>query len=574
MARTLLVTNDFPPRAGGIQNYLQALVDRLPPGEIAVYAPSWPGAPEFDAAAPYPVHRHPTSLMLPVPTVARRAARLARAHGASTVWFGAAAPLALLGPYLRRHAGIRRVVASTHGHEVGWSMLPVARQALGRIGRDADVVTVVSRYTRGRFAAAFGPDAALEPLPPGVDAEVFRPDPQARAALRRRYGLGDAPVVTCVSRLVARKGQDQLLRVLPQLRARVPGTRLLLVGDGPGRRAAARGWPTPTASPSTSSSPGPCPPRSCPRTTRSATCSRCPAAPAAVGWTSRAWGSSCWRRRPAGLPVVAGDSGGAPETVREGVTGHVVGGRDTAALADALGGLLADPERARRMGAAGREWMLRDWAMPALVQRLRGLLSGSLAAPAVPGSRPRRAPSGRLVDPGVERGDVVGVLARHDRPPHLQRGGQLPALLGEVAGQDVELADLLGPRHRPVRLLDGGGDLAAQLGVVDEVGRRPVALGLAVLPPPPGQRLGVDVTSAAMKGCPSPTTRTCPTSGFARSRSSSTAGATFLPPAVTMISFLRPVMLQEPVVVELADVTGAEPAVGHRLGGGVRVVPW
>ena len=130
VARTLLVTNDFPPRAGGIQNYLQALVDRLPPGEIAVYAPAWPGAPEFDAAAAYPVHRHPTSLMLPVPTVARRAARLARAHGASTVWFGAAAPLALLGPYLRRNAGIRRVVASTHGHEVGWSMLPVARQAL------------------------------------------------------------------------------------------------------------------------------------------------------------------------------------------------------------------------------------------------------------------------------------------------------------------------------------------------------------------------------------------------------------------------------------------------------------
>ncbi len=116
---------------------------------------------------PYPVHRHPTSLMLPVPDVARRAAQLARAHRASTVWFGAAAPLALLGPHLRRHAGIRRVVASTHGHEVGWSMLPVARQALRRIGDDADVVTVVSRYTRGRFAAAFGPDAALEPLPPG-----------------------------------------------------------------------------------------------------------------------------------------------------------------------------------------------------------------------------------------------------------------------------------------------------------------------------------------------------------------------------------------------------------------------
>jgi len=383
VARTLLVTNDFPPRAGGIQNYLQALVDRLPPGEIAVYAPSWPGAPEFDAAAPYPVHRHPTSLILPVPTVARRAARLARAHGASTVWFGAAAPLALLSPYLRRHAGIRRVVASTHGHEVGWSMLPLARQALGRIGRDADVVTVVSRYTRGRFAAAFGPDAALEPLPPGVDAEVFRPDPQARAALRRRYGLGDAPVVTCVSRLVARKGQDQLLRVLPQLRARVPGTRLLLVGDGPdaarlGRLADTHGVTEHVVFT------GSVPASELPAHHAVGDVFALPCRTRGGGLDVEGLGIVLLEASASGVPVVAGDSGGAPETVREGVTGHVVGGRDTAALADALSGLLADPQRARRWGAAGRDWMLRDWAMPALVQRLHGLLSGSLAAPAGP----------------------------------------------------------------------------------------------------------------------------------------------------------------------------------------------
>ena len=144
MPRTLLVTNDFPPRAGGIQSYLHALAERLPPGELAVYAPAWPGAAEFDAGLGYPVHRHPTSLMLPVPEVARRAAELARAHEAETVWFGAAAPLALLGAGLRRRAGVGRVVASTHGHEVGWSMLPVARQALRRIGRETHVTTGAS----------------------------------------------------------------------------------------------------------------------------------------------------------------------------------------------------------------------------------------------------------------------------------------------------------------------------------------------------------------------------------------------------------------------------------------------
>ncbi len=380
MARTLLVTNDFPPRAGGIQNYLQALVDRLPAGEVAVYAPAWEGARDHDAALPYAVHRHPTSLMLPLPDVAARAAGLARAHAATTVWFGAAAPLAVLGPTLRRTAGVRRVVASTHGHEVGWSMLPGARQVLRRIGRDADVVTVVSRYTRSRVAAAFGPDAALEPLSPGVDAARFRPDPGARAALRRRYGLGDAPVVTCVSRLVARKGQDRLVRALPLLAARVPGVRLLLVGDGPDsgrlrRLAEAHGVTERVVFA------GAVPAADLPAHHAVGDVFALPCRTRGGGLDVEGLGIVLLEASACGLPVVAGDSGGAPETVREGVTGHVVGGRDLPALVDALVGLLADPGRARAMGAAGREWMVRDWALPALVERLRGVLDGHAPRP-------------------------------------------------------------------------------------------------------------------------------------------------------------------------------------------------
>jgi phosphatidylinositol alpha-1,6-mannosyltransferase len=393
VAHTLLVTNDFPPRAGGIQNYLQAMVDRLPAGEVAVYAPAWEGDAEFDATLPYPVHRHPTSLMLPVPDVARRAGALAREHRAETVWFGAAAPLALLGPGLRRTAGIRRVVASTHGHEVGWSMLPGARQVLRRIGRDADVVTVVSRYTRGRIAAAFGPDAALEPLPPGVDAAVFRPDPAARTDLRRRYGLGDAPVVTCVSRLVARKGQDQLVRALPSVRARVPGTRLLLVGGGPDAarlRRLAREHEVAEHVVFT----GAVPATALPAHHVVGDVFALPCRTRGGGLDVEGLGIVLLEASASGLPVVAGDSGGAPETVREGETGHVVGGRDLTALADVLVELLADPDRAARMGAAGRSWMLREWALPALVDRLHGLLGGggtTCASDAV------ASPSGHMV---------------------------------------------------------------------------------------------------------------------------------------------------------------------------------
>lgn len=378
MPRTLLVTNDFPPRTGGIQTYLHELARRLPPGELAVYAPAWPGAAEFDAAFPHPVHRHPTSLMLPVPAVAHRAAELARRHGARTVWFGAAAPLALLGPWLRRHAGIERVVASTHGHEAGWPLLPGARQALGRIGDDADALTTISRWTRDRTAAAFGPAAALVPLPSGIDADRFAPDPAARSRLRGRHRLGAAPVVVCVSRLVRRKGQDVLVRALPRVRVQVPGARLLLVGGGPDadrlhRLVAAEGMAehvvfageVPAAELAAHHAAGdvfalPC------RTRRG-------------GLDVEGLGIALLEAAASGLPVVAGDSGGAPETVHAGVTGHVVDGRCVTAVAEALAGLLADPVRAAAMGAAGRDRMRRDWAWGSRVRTLRGLLAGAQA---------------------------------------------------------------------------------------------------------------------------------------------------------------------------------------------------
>lgn len=375
MPRTLLVTNDFPPRAGGIQQYLQCLADRLPAGELAVYAPSWPGAAEFDATRGYPVHRHPTSLMLPVPSVARRAVALAREHGATTVWFGAAAPLALLGPHLRRRAGIERVVASTHGHEVGWSMVPGGREALRRIGRDTDALTVISRYTRGRFAAAFGPEAVLELLPSGIDTDEFRPDPAARSALRRRYGLGEAPVVTCVSRLVPRKGQDSLIRVLGHVRARVPGARLLLVGDGPYRDRLRRLAAEHDVAEHVVFT-GPVPAGELAAHHAVGDVFALPCRTRGGGLDVEGLGIVLLEAAASGLPVVAGDSGGAPETVCEGHTGHVVPGRDLDALTDVLAGLLADPDRARAMGAAGRAWMLRDWTWPTLVERLQALLTG------------------------------------------------------------------------------------------------------------------------------------------------------------------------------------------------------
>ncbi|HWD06445.1 MAG TPA: glycosyltransferase family 4 protein [Amycolatopsis sp.] len=382
MLRTLLVTNDFPPRPGGIQNYLNSLATRLPADELVVYAPSWEGKTgshvEFDAAAPFEVVRHPTSLMLPTPDVLRRAKQIMRARGCEAVWFGAAAPLALLGQPLRR-AGARRVVASTHGHEVGWSMLPGSRQALRRIGDTADVLTYVSKYTRRRFGAAFGPMAGLELLPSGVDTTVFRPDSAAREEIRTRHGLGDRPTVVCVSRLVPRKGQDMLIRTMPELRKRVPDVALLLVGGGPYRKRLTQlvdelgvaGDVVITGS---------VPWAELPAHYNAGDVFAMPARTRGKGLDVEGLGIVYLEASATGLPVVAGRSGGAPEAVLDEVTGHVVDGRDLAQLKDTLEAVLKDPVRARRMGEAGREWVTDNWRWDRMAARLSGLLDGDPVA--------------------------------------------------------------------------------------------------------------------------------------------------------------------------------------------------
>ena len=375
MPRTLVVTNDFPPRPGGIQSYLHALATRLPDDDLVVYAPAWEGAREFDAAQPFPVVRHPSSLMLPTPGVARRAKEILRAEGCDTVWFGAAAPLALLGPSLRG-AGARRVIASTHGHEVGWSMLPAARQALHRIGSTSDVVTFVSKYTRSRFAAAFGPMAALEHLPSGVDTEQFQPNFAARKEIRTRYGLGDRPTVVCVSRLWPRKGQDMLIRALPAIRRRVPEAALLLVGGGPYEdRLRSLAAQLDVASDVVFA--GRVPQEELPAHYVAGDVFAMPCRTHGRGLDVEGLGIVYLEASASGLPVVAGNSGGAPETVLDGVTGSVVNGRDLTTIATSVADLLADPTWASEMGEAGRRWVSRHWRWSDMARRLSRLLAGS-----------------------------------------------------------------------------------------------------------------------------------------------------------------------------------------------------
>ncbi|MFG3509885.1 glycosyltransferase family 4 protein [Streptomyces sp. NPDC047821] len=353
---------------------MKAVTDRFPPDRVVVYTSAEAGAAAHDAGLAYPVVRDRARMLLPTPRVSARAAALAREHDCDSVWFGAAAPLGLMAGRLRREAGVRRLVATTHGHEVWWARTPGARALLRRIGTGVDAVTCLGASTRGPIGAALGPDARLARLVPGVDAGVFRPggDP---GPVRRRHGLGDAPVVLCAARLVPRKGQDTLIRALPTVRARVPGTRLLLVGSGPYerrlRRLAAEHGVTGAVVFA-----GGHPHAALPPFYAAADVFAMPCRSRKRGLEVEGLGIVYLEAAAAGLPVLVGDSGGAPDAVRDGETGHVVDGRDAGAVAEGLLRLLTDRRAAAAMGEKGREWVRTEWGWDRTYDTLAALLAG------------------------------------------------------------------------------------------------------------------------------------------------------------------------------------------------------
>ncbi|MFI8516563.1 glycosyltransferase family 4 protein [Streptomyces sp. NPDC085481] len=380
MHKTLIVTNDFPPRPGGIQAFLHNMALRLDPERIVVYASTWKRSREgieataaFDAEQPFTVVRDRTTMLLPTPRVTARATALLREHGCESVWFGAAAPLGLMAPALRR-AGARRLVATTHGHEAGWAQLPASRQLLRRIGEGTDTITYLGEYTRSRIAAALTPAAAgrMVQLPPGVDEKTFHPD-SGGAEVRERLGLSDRPVVVCVSRLVPRKGQDTLILAMPEILRRVPDAVLLIVGGGPYeqdlRRLAAR-----TGVAASVRFTGAVPWSELPAHYGAGDVFAMPCRTRRGGLDVEGLGIVYLEASATGLPVVAGDSGGAPDAVLDGETGWVVRGGVPEESADRIATLLLDPELRARMGERGRSWVEERWRWDLLAQRLRELL--------------------------------------------------------------------------------------------------------------------------------------------------------------------------------------------------------
>ncbi len=361
---TLVVTNDFPPRIGGIESFV-AQACRFLDDDVAVLTSTAPGSTPGDAAAPYPIERLPGPL-LPTSSVGAAAADLLRRSGADRVLFGAAAPLALLAPALRS-AGANRIVALTHGHETWWATLPGSRRLLRRIGDEVDVLTTISDYVTARIAPVLSPAGRgrLVRLPPPVDLDVFRPPPGPTSGAPATTGgengteigwRAGGPRVIGVGRMVRRKGFDTLLRAWGRLPSRPAGAahaaQLVLVGDGPERGRLERQVRRERIAGVTFT--GALDPTGVLVELQRSAVFALPYRSRLGGLDPEGLGLAPLEAAACGLPVVVGRSGGAPETVRHGRTGYVVAPDDPYELAARLGDLLAAPDRARALGAAGR----------------------------------------------------------------------------------------------------------------------------------------------------------------------------------------------------------------------------
>ena len=369
MRRALLVTNDFPPKVGGIQSYLRDLCALLPAQQLTVLASSYPGDRDYDRTLPYQVVRFPRRILLPTPGLLSAIVQLVETENIDTVWFGAAAPLAVLARPLRRRCPQLKLVASTHGHEVGWSMLPGSRQVLRIIGDYCDTITYVSKYARNRFAAALGPTVAMEALPGGVDCDVFSPELAPEHSKKHTA----APTVICVSRLVARKGQDKLIAAWPEVCRHIPNAQLQLVGAGPDEdRLRAMVQELQLTGHVTFD--GRVPDEELPAMLRAADLFAMPVRTRGGGLDVEGLGIVYLEAQACGTPVLVGNAGGAPETLRDGVTGKVVDGTDVAAIAAAIVELLSDRAALAAMSTAAREWALDKWSWQSRERALRRIL--------------------------------------------------------------------------------------------------------------------------------------------------------------------------------------------------------
>ena len=359
----LFVTNDFGPRAGGIETFIIGLIERRPFGQTIVYTSAQPNSEQYDAEwlAQYGVRviRDRSKILLPTPRVAFHLKKIIRKEGITTAAFGAAAPLGLLSAGMKR-AGVVRTVALTHGHEVWWAKVFPFNLLLRRIGSTVDVLTYLGEFTRSAISKGLTAkaQASMVKIAPGIDVDHFIPT--NATALRNSLGLSDKKVIVSVGRLVHRKGQDHLIEAMPEILKSIPQAHLLLVGEGPYREHLQTLVKKHNLEASVSFI-GRIQYKDLPTYICVGDIFAMPSRSRLMGLEVEGLGIVYLEASSCGLPVLAGDSGGAPDALVQNVTGLVVNGIDDQQIATAAIKLLTDIELSKNMGLAGRQWIIDNW---------------------------------------------------------------------------------------------------------------------------------------------------------------------------------------------------------------------
>lgn len=369
--KLLLITNDFPPRAGGIEQYMLTLLKGMAPTEAIVVAPESSGARQFDASLEFEVIRLPATRgrMWPSPSLARYLAGLATSRNVDFVAFASMLPLATLGPAIARYSQLPFVIWH-HGAELaGVAKLPGLRQSMAALARRSALQFVVSEWTLGEARRLLGETSPLRLLRAGVDLGKFNPKVDG-SQVRIKYGIGDATVIVCVGRLVPRKGQDTLIRAMPKLLRRHPDARLLIVGTGPSAKRLERLAEIHGVSREVHLT-GEVDPESLPAHYAAGDIYASPIRTRKFGLEAEGLGVVFLEAAAMGLPIVAGRSGGTSEAIKAGDTGILVDGTEDSEVVEALDRLLGDAAKRNLMGAAGRRWMEDEFDQSGMAARLK-----------------------------------------------------------------------------------------------------------------------------------------------------------------------------------------------------------
>ena len=374
---TLVITNDYPPRPGGIQTFIYEMVKRFPADQVTVLTSQYEDATNFDAQNAWRVVRTRGKTLFLSRKNRSLVKELIAQTGATRVVFGAAAPLGLMARTVRK-CGVDQIVAISHGHEVGWASTPGTNLAIKSIVRNSDWFTYLGSYTLTgiRRAASHSDVDKFRQLTPGVNTELFSPNRQPNGqAIRRSIGYSHRAVIVCVARLMPRKGQDRLIESLRLIQRRVPHAALLIVGSGP-YEAKLKKLALSCGVEDDVYFTGKVPQEHLPLWYAAGDVFAMPCRTRNGGWDVEGLGIVFLEASATGLAVVAGNSGGAPGAVLDGKSGLIVDGNSIDDISHALVELLTDPEKASAMGKAGREWVEQAWTWDHSYKRLNAMLSG------------------------------------------------------------------------------------------------------------------------------------------------------------------------------------------------------